>query len=66
VYKVLVVKPDGKRHSEDLKVEWKIILKSTLKKKDGQAWNVFIKLGIGTSGQCNEILVCNKYEFSHC
>jgi hypothetical protein len=32
VYKVLVVRPEGKSYSEDLKVEGHIILKSTFKK----------------------------------
>jgi hypothetical protein len=40
----------GKDHSEDLDVDWKIILEWMLGKCNGKAWTGFIWLRIGTSG----------------
>jgi hypothetical protein len=46
-YKVLVGKPEGKSHLQDIDVDGRIILKCIFKKWDG-AWTGLIWLRIGT------------------
>jgi hypothetical protein len=48
-YRVLVGRPDGKNHLEDLGVDGRI-LKWIFKKWDGEAWTGLIWLRIGTGG----------------
>jgi len=47
VYKIL----DGRDHSEDVGVAWRIILEWILKKLGGKVWTGLIWLRIGTSGE---------------
>jgi len=49
-YRVLVGKPEGQNHLEDLGVD-RIILKWAFKKWDRDAWTRLIWLRIGTSGR---------------
>ena len=49
-YRVLVWKPEGNNHLEDLGVDGSIILKKILKIWDGEAWTGLIRLRIGTGG----------------
>jgi hypothetical protein len=49
-YNILVRKPEGKNHLEDLGIDGKVILKCILKKQDVRMGTKFIFLGIGTSG----------------
>jgi hypothetical protein len=50
VYRVLVRKPEGKNHLEDLGVDGKIKLRWIFRKWDVEAWTGSIWLGIGTGG----------------
>jgi hypothetical protein len=47
---MLVGKPEGKDHSEDLSADRRIILKWILKKEVGRMWTELIWLNVGTSG----------------
>jgi hypothetical protein len=49
-YKILVGKPEGKRHWEDLDVGGWTILKLILERQDAMVWIGLIWLRIGTSG----------------
>jgi hypothetical protein len=49
-YKILVGKPKGKRHFEELGVDASIILKFILGNQGGKVWIGFIWPRIGTSG----------------
>jgi hypothetical protein len=48
---ILVGKPEGKRHSEELGVDGRIILKWILRKLGWKLWTGFIWLRIGNSGK---------------
>jgi hypothetical protein len=48
-YKILVGKPEGKSHSEDLSVDGKIILELILEIWGGKLWTICIWIRIGTS-----------------
>jgi hypothetical protein len=48
--RVLVGRPDGRDHLEDLGVGGRIQLKLVFKKCDGEAWAGFIWLRIGAGG----------------
>jgi len=50
-YRVLVGKPEGKDHLENINVDESIILKCILKKWDGKAWTGLIWFRIGTGGE---------------
>ena len=50
VYMVLVGKPEGKRHMEELGVDGGMMLQCMLKKSSGKVWTGLIWLRIGTSG----------------
>jgi hypothetical protein len=47
---MLVGNPEGKRNSEELDVDGKIILKWILQIYGGKVWTVYIWFRIGTSG----------------
>ena len=49
-YRVLVGKPEGKDHLDDLGVDERIIIKCILNKRDGGTWTGLILLGVGTGG----------------
>jgi hypothetical protein len=49
-YKILLRKPEGSGHYEDLEVSERIILKWMLEKQDGVVWTGSIWLRIGISG----------------
>jgi hypothetical protein len=49
-YKILVGKPEGKYHAEDLRVDRRIILEWILGEKYGKLWIEFIWLRTGTGG----------------
>jgi hypothetical protein len=49
-YSVLVEKPEGKNHLEDLSIERRIILKCIFQKSGGKSWTGLIGLRIGTGG----------------
>jgi hypothetical protein len=40
----------GIDHLEDLRIDWRIILKMIFKKWDGEAWTGLLWLGIGRGG----------------
>jgi hypothetical protein len=42
VYKVLVGKPEGKHHLEDLGADGRVVSKRIFKKWDGEAWTGLI------------------------
>jgi hypothetical protein len=50
VYRVLVGKPEGRNHWQDLGIDEKIVLKWILKKWDGKAWTGLLWL---TKGRCD-------------
>jgi hypothetical protein len=50
-YKILVGKPDGRDHSEDLGIGGRIIIKWILEKSGLGVWIGSIWLRIGTSGE---------------
>jgi len=47
--KILVGDPESRDHSEDLGVDWRIILKWISRKLGWEVWTGFIWLSIGTS-----------------
>jgi hypothetical protein len=49
-YRILVGKPEGSNHYEDLGVGGRILLEWILERWDGVVWTGFIWLIIGTSG----------------
>jgi hypothetical protein len=49
-YRILVRKPEGKKHLEDLRTDGRIILKLILKRQGGRVWIGFTWLKIGISG----------------
>jgi hypothetical protein len=49
-YRILVGRPEGRKHLEDPGVDRRIILKWILKKWYGGAWTGLIWLRIGTGG----------------
>jgi len=51
-YKVLVGRPEGRNHLENLGVDWMIILRLIFKKWDGAAWNELIRPRIEAAGGC--------------
>jgi hypothetical protein len=50
VYRVLVVKPEGKNHLKDPRVDGRIILRWIFRKWDVRAWTGLMWLRIGTGG----------------
>jgi hypothetical protein len=50
VCRILVGKPEGKDHLEDLGVDGRIILRRIFRKWDVRAWTVSVLLKIGTGG----------------
>jgi hypothetical protein len=50
VYKILVGKPEGKSHSEELSVDRKITLECILGKQGEKVWTGFIWHRIGING----------------
>ena len=46
-YRVLVGKPEGRNHLEDLGIDGRTILKWILEKWDGEAWTELLWCGIG-------------------
>jgi len=50
-YNILVGKSEGKKHSEDLRLDGNIILESILGKQGGKLWTGFIWFRIWTSGR---------------
>jgi hypothetical protein len=48
-YKILVGKPNGGDHSEDLGVDWSIILEWMLGKYGGKLRTAFVWFRVGTS-----------------
>jgi hypothetical protein len=49
--RVLVGKPEGKNHLENLGVDGRTVLKWIFKKWDGDAWTGWISFRIGTGGR---------------
>jgi hypothetical protein len=50
VNKILVGKPEGKDHSEDVVIDGKVVLEWILEKQAGRVWTGFMWLRTGASG----------------